>query len=127
MRDADGGESGRLDRWLGSLPLVVGTWLLWTRVAGWSLLTALAPFFLSLVLVVLGGALATSMVEARHAPDGGAPWGGGGGYQSSHRWVLNIAFWIAVIMAALSAPVWTHLGIHVLWTWKRSRAGVSTG
>ena len=87
--------------WLGSVPLATGMWLLWKRVAGWSLLTVVPCLvvYLLLVSVLLFFFLPT---------EGGMFFGSSGGDLRTASLVT------AMIMAFLSFPVWIHIGLHRL-------------
>ena len=87
--------------WLGSVPLAMGMWLLWKRVAGWSLLTVVPCLVVYLMLV--------SILLVFFLP------GEGGLFFGSSRGDLRTAsLVIALIMAVLAFPVWIHIGMHRL-------------
>ena len=87
--------------WLGSVPLAMGMWLLWKRVAGWSLLTVVPCLVVHLIMV--------SVLLLFFLP------GEGGLFFGSSRGDLRTASLVtASIMAFLSFPIWIHLGVHRL-------------
>ena len=82
--------------WLGSLPLAMGMWLLWKRVAGWSLLTVVPCLVVYLVLVSV---LLLFFLPAQDA------------FFSTGD-VRTASLVVALVMAFLSFPVWIHIGMH---------------
>ena len=87
--------------WLGSAPVAMGMWLLWKRVAGWSLLTVVPSLIGHLILI---SALLLFFLPGQ----GGLFFGGSGGD------VRTASLVTALIMAFLSLPVWIHIGLHRL-------------
>lgn len=87
--------------WLGSVPLAMGMWLLWKRVAGWSLITVVPCLVVYLVLV--------SVLLFFFLPGEGGLFFG-----SSHGDLRTASLVIALIMAFLSFPAWIHIGLHRL-------------
>jgi len=87
--------------WFGSVALAIGMWLLWKRVAGWSLITVVP---LLVVYLVLASVLLFFFLP-----------GEGGLFFGSSRGDLRTASLVtALIMAFLSFPVWIHVGLHRL-------------
>ena len=85
--------------WLGSLPLAMGMWLLWNRVAGWSLLTVVPCLVVYLMLV--------SVLLLFFLP-------GEDLFFSNSGDVRTASLVVALIMALLSFPIWIHIGLHRL-------------
>ena len=90
---------------LGSVPLAMGNWLLWKRVAGWSLITVVPCQAVSLVLV--------SVLVFFFLPmEGGMFFGSSAGSPAVD--VRTASLIIALVMSLFSFPVWIHIGLHRL-------------